>query len=514
MSKRILTLLLIVILTVTPFYNVFAFSKEIVASLGTMPEIDNVLETDFVRRDQFAAIVATVAGEGVVEQKDTRFDDVKSDNKYSGYVQAVTDLQYMSGVGDNKFAPDKYVTGQQALSVFVKVLGYGGAAEAEGGWFTGYGAIAQSLGLYNHFRVGGEASVTFKDLWELIDAVWDMPVPSTVYGGKDGGEVNIYRDDNNPTLLNKKLGAYEYAAKVEKICVDTHSVELVITESKKNAPHNVGEKLVLSAPLDLNILQYDKLVVNAWITDNDELIYMVCDSNYTANFAVVSSVNGDTSETSKYSVNSLKELMFLDDEEEYEVSAGSLTVYLNGEKFTGSLALNGRYVRYVIYDEKIVGIEAWDTKEGGLITSINDKELKYQIYDTERMFADLNTIEKKIVVLNGEYRDIKELRIDTLFDYYLDKENNVLVIFASERKAEDIFAGIGEGRIQVGNLYLDLGDTVYVSKNGLTYESKDISELLNQNVSAYIDVFKKVRYLCPVKLNADTGEFLGYLVTD
>jgi len=510
MNKKILALLLTILLILTSVCTAFGYSEDIITSLCELSDFSGYAETDFVCRDSFAAITATAAGVQNAKEQDTQYEDVKKDNKYSGYILAVSNLGYMSGVGGGNFAPKDYITGRQAVSVFVKLLGYGSLAEKKGGWPLGYDLVAQDLELYKYFRSSDEP-VTYKELWALLDAVLEMSVPSSTY--IDDGELSeiISSSKDNPKLLHQKLNTFKYGAKITEIHADTHTAEVVITKAEKSAPYKTGDRVLVSAPLNLNILKYDKLMVNVWINDENELLSITPDKNYITKFAVISSVNADTSETAKYNVNSLTELMFLDDEEEYEVS-DSVEVYLNGEKFTDSLMLCGKYVRYVTYQDEIVSIETWDVKEGGLITAINDKEIKYQVYDTERKFADLNTTKQKILVLNGEYRDIKELRIDTLFDYYLNKDKGLLIIFASERKAEDTFHNIGTGRIQVGNLYLNLSDNVYVSTDGVTYKSKNASELLGKNVSAYIDVFKEVRYLCPIQVNKEDNEFLGYLM--
>lgn len=510
MNKKILTLMLMTLLIFTSFGSAFGYSEQIITSLSGINGVGEALETDCVRRDSFASIALAVAGIKDAKAQDTQYDDVKKDNKLSGYVQMVTNLNYMSGTGDGNFAPDSFITGRQAVSVLVKILGYGTLAEKNGGWPVGFDLVAQDLGLYKYF-VADDEPVTYSELWSLIDGILEMPVPSSSY--IDSGEISevIYSSKDNPKLLHQKLNTYKYGAKVTEIHVDKHTAKVLITKAESNAPHSVGDTVTISAPLYLNILKFDKLGVNVWINEEDSLLAITPEKNYVSQFAVISSVNADTSKSSKYSVSSLKELMFLDDEEEYEVS-DSLEVYLNGEKFSKSMALCGRYVRYVTYQDEIVSIETWDIKEGGLITAINDKEIKYQIYDTERKFADINTTKQKIVVLNGEYRDIKELRIDTLFDYYMNKDKGILILFASERKAEDTFHNISTGRIQVGNLYLNLSDNVYVSTDGYTYKSKNVNELLGKNVSAYIDVFKKVRYICPIQTNMETNEFLGYLM--
>lgn len=108
---------------------------------------DGNLHPDWsITRMQFAALVIRMLGyDDGAGQTQTGFSDVNEDNWGSGYVKMAYDLGIVSGYGDSTFRPENPVTQAEAVKMVVSALGYGIAAEQNGGYPQGYISYASRL---------------------------------------------------------------------------------------------------------------------------------------------------------------------------------------------------------------------------------------------------------------------------------------------------------------------------------------------------------------------------------
>ncbi len=472
-----------------------------------MPEGGNVT------RAQFASVAAATAGLGNGAGASTQYSDVASDNAYSGAIRLVSDAGYMSGVGDGIFSPDSFVTGEQALTVFVRILGYESAAIANGGWPNGYMSLAQKLGLFKAFSSPVTEPLTFDALWELCDLVLEAPAADTGYISVDGQIVeNLYVSGNNASYMNKALDVYRYEGMVSNIDNAKHSCVVTVTEGDDGAPYSEGDSISFSVSASINILEYDKAPVEIYAKGDGKLLSMNFAEGSEYKYAVISSVNGDVRENVKYNPSAISEIMFLDDSRKYKISDEGLSIYLNGSELSGSLGLSGRYARVILNDNKIMSLELWDLTEGGLITDSDYNQIVFVRGELTERISDIESIERRMVVINGEYRDISELKTDTVFDYYKDKNNDELIIFASEKKISDTYSSYSEDSVEIGNLYFMPAKTVYASTDGSKYKEDKLAELLNCGVTAYVDVCERVRYMRLESGELSDNEFIGYFM--
>ena len=74
------------------------------------------------------------------------YPDVRAGAWHSGYITAARDLGLITGYLDGTFRPDNTVTLEEALSILLKIMGYGGTDFAAG-WPTAYMTLYHSLGM-------------------------------------------------------------------------------------------------------------------------------------------------------------------------------------------------------------------------------------------------------------------------------------------------------------------------------------------------------------------------------
>ena len=103
-----------------------------------------------VTRAQMAAIICRMLGyedQAQSSMGSTVFNDVAADHWASGYINVAQAQQIINGYGDGNYGPEDKVTYEQAVKMIVSALGYDLAAQAKGGYPTGYLAIASAEGI-------------------------------------------------------------------------------------------------------------------------------------------------------------------------------------------------------------------------------------------------------------------------------------------------------------------------------------------------------------------------------
>ena len=511
--KRVLTIIIVMLMLLGVTAKAQNFSFGILNSKEAIPEGLKADSEDVVSRGAFASVAAAVAGMEKREAVDTVFSDVSKDFEHSGAIQAVYEGGFMSGIGDGKFGLDLPITGNQAVAVFVRILGYDIVAQHYGGWPDGYTRVAQSLGLFKAFSGLATEPLKKSDLWKLCDLVMETPVGTTDYiSGEEEVKEQFYVYDDAPLYMNKHLGIYRYEAVIDSVDIENYSCVISVTKNEDGAPYAKGEKVSLSVSSAVNILQFDKMAAEIFVDENETVLSVLPAKQASAKYVVVSSVNGDDRVGVKYLPSAIYNLMFLDDRREYKMAPEGLKVYYNGKLCNQSISLTGKYVRAVFTADKVSALEVWEILEGGLITELNYNCITFIKGENKQRLNELDSYKKRMVVINGEIREFSELKTGTIFDYYIDRESGILVIFASEKKISDTFESVGEDTIEVGNLSLLREDIVFASKDGVKYDSNTLYELMRKKVVAYVDSKERVRYVVSADVTDEDNEFIGYFL--
>ena len=107
--------------------------------------------------------------EGVTEAiKVPLFSDVDIDHENYVAIQFVADLGIMTGYGDGTFNPEKAVTFQEMIKVFVSLLGYDRYAIDNGGYPNGYMYMASRLELNKYINLPYDSTVTKEQAAALV----------------------------------------------------------------------------------------------------------------------------------------------------------------------------------------------------------------------------------------------------------------------------------------------------------------------------------------------------------
>lgn len=514
--KRILTLILALAMLLSCVSGVSADSIGLFKGMDVLSELTDRAEKDYVRRDEFAAVAAVLMGVNADGAAATRFLDVTADNAYGAAINAVSGSAIMNGVGYDSFAPQATITVRDAAVVFIRLLGYDVWAQAKGGYPAGYISAATSLKFFNKVKSPLEGMLTFGDLWALVDWAMDTPTAVSNYHITADGSVaeEIMVDMSAPTLLEKNMGLTMYEAVIDSIEPESYSINVTIQDDGKDrdVKYYAGRELTFKASPSVNILAYDKAPVNIWITDEDELMYVEIQDGYEVVYGSVLSVNKDSSSGAGYNTAYIDEIVLWDNDTIYEVSEDEGASFFYNEKpFSGNIELVDNYVRMVVKGDEFIAVETWDFKEGGIVTENTFKKIAYKKGDATNAFTNVESFYKQVLILDGEIRDIKDLKADTLVDYFVTPNKDTLILLASQKKHADTFESITDEEAQIGNLLIRRAKDVFTKSGDNGFKTNNFDDLLNTRVSAYVDAHGKIRYITSAE-EIVVNSFIGYLI--
>ena len=159
-----------------------------------------------VTRAQMAAIICRTLGyedQAKSSAGSTIFNDVAADHWASGYINVAQSLQIINGYGDGNFGPEDQVTYEQAVKMITVALGYELAAQAKGGWYTGYLSIASAEGITKNANGTVGSPATRATIAVLVYNSLEVPLmdQNTWSTGSDGDKYGKIAE----TVLSKYL---------------------------------------------------------------------------------------------------------------------------------------------------------------------------------------------------------------------------------------------------------------------------------------------------------------------
>jgi len=200
--KKILSIYLAIMLVLSMSMSVFAESEKETAAkelekygiVGPRNYLGELIVDGPITRAEIAKMFVLMLGL-TPNSTNTEFTDVSDTHWASKYIAQAAAFGVINGMGDGTFAPDEYVTYQQAMKMIVCALGYGVDAERKGGYPHGYVMTAMNLGLTPSKAIMTESADRGEIMIMLAKAL-DVPVMvmvedeyKTVYkvlNGEDG----------------------------------------------------------------------------------------------------------------------------------------------------------------------------------------------------------------------------------------------------------------------------------------------------------------------------------------
>lgn len=144
------------------------------------------------------------------------FSDVATDHWASGYINIATSLELIEGDGDGKFRPNDPITYAEAMAIMVRATGYTIAADAKGGYPSGYMSVGTSNGISKNVICGQSENISRGNVAYLTSNALEVKLmEQTGFGSNASYEVTdktLLKDNLKVTKAEGQIVAVEKAS--------------------------------------------------------------------------------------------------------------------------------------------------------------------------------------------------------------------------------------------------------------------------------------------------------------
>ncbi len=475
-----------------------AADSKLLSALEIFPE--TITGTDEpVTKAEFSYIAAKIMGSGERKPVNSQFLDVDESNEFSGYIQYLANIGIAAGGDDGCFNPESKITQETAYAIMIRCMGYGEYIAREGGYPDGCRKVAGWLGINKSIAVQ-DGFMTQKGvigfIRNAVEVKYQMPVSP----------------DDKITLLTDTLGINGYEATVTYADNSNYNITVRIERNLYDTNHNLlsaGSVVKYTCDGKIDINKYENAPVRIYTDSDDNVTAILLQKNVEVIYGGIYSVNGDDNADNKYASEYITSICFDGDRKKYKTAAKWHIDY-NEKSAASPVALIGNFAKAVIQDGNIIYVSAWDLKDGGLITSVSDKELSYiKGTDKNARIKKLNLYTKKLVYIDGESIDMKRLKENTYFDWFEISEDTIVIV-ASEKVISDTFESGSDDIVEIGGNEYDRKSNIYIAGNdGIFRKNPGFSELFGTEVNAYFDYAGRCAYIR--FYGRETGKMTSFL---
>ena len=141
-----------------------------------------------VTRGEFAHLVLKLLSYDpsfISDEEESKFSDVSKDHGYKKDIVLATELNLINGYPDNTFKPNEFIMYEDIATILVKALGYMEIAQSNGGYPSGYLAVAARISLLTGTVVKYGEPITYNDIFLIFDNALDVEIITRVIGSNE-----------------------------------------------------------------------------------------------------------------------------------------------------------------------------------------------------------------------------------------------------------------------------------------------------------------------------------------
>lgn len=473
-----------------------------------------------IKRSEFAKIAVAALGLQSAANSSagkTKFPDVHDGHWATGYINIATAQSLVIGDDNGHFRPDDSMTYEEAITVLIRMLGYGPVLPVEK-WPTNYLAKAAEIDLLEGLEFQSNAPATRGDVAVMTANALDIPMLiQTGYGTDAKYVVSGTEGTTVETILTAKQKLTVLDAFVNS--VDAEKNEINVSVKNDKGEYSGSKKYRVNSSVSLH--GKEKSYVSLWIDKNDLVLNVVTPKHSAVHYDYISKIN-DYNEDRNFTavtLENLKNIGLKNADLSYQV-AENLEVTLNQEAYTGDFGkeLFGTFAKFIVKDGELARLDMYTAERTGIIKAVEEDYIDYQVTDKDtsriRGFKDARNL---TVVIDGKLSSYSQLTPEMFFGIRTfsisgETTRKDYVIFASTKTAEGALGAISDKTITIGGQKLNRAATVYLSKDkGLTFkavaQTSDFNSLFGQDVSAILNGYGQIVYV--KALSHTANQFYG-----
>ncbi|NPV44748.1 MAG: hypothetical protein HPY70_12370 [Firmicutes bacterium] len=461
-----------------------------------------------ITRAQFAAVAVRLLGlddAAKYAKGTTQFSDVGADHWASGYINIAVNRGIIKGYPDGTFMPEKEVTYNEAVTMLVRVLGYGPAADSEGTWPANYIAKGAELGVTDGVSFYGGAPAKRGDIALMSDNSLDIPLMERVGYGDEA----TYEVKEDKTLLTDKIKAETkkailVATPLVDLNLDDDEISVRLWDDSSEEYETATEEFDVYKDANIDFEAFLGEEVTLWLNKDDEVFFVERET------AKKDLVVGQIDEIDADSVT----IVFDNgDDDEYDF-ADSVKVYINlkDDSYDETNLAVGMYVKAILdEDGEIATVVATDWSVG-VVEDVDedDEEIEFKYVEASAFEDNSGDLALEDMEYDLDLSDLEEDMIVYYYSVLVDEDDEIYKFFFETYD-----------KTKVGELE-EYKDEDYVVVDGKEYDLAyalvgdndfaDITGLLGDDVKVF---FGKDGKVVMIELDTASEEEKDYaLVTD
>ena len=476
---------------------------------------DEELFTDgSVPRGEFVYAAVKISGIETYSKYETYYNDVPPESKYSNEINQACAFGYISE--GEKFEPERSISINEAIKIVMEVLGYGDAAQSNGGYPEGYLYYANTVKLLKNLPDKAEDLLTCDNAYIILyNALYAQRCETNLVG-------NIKK---------------EYNTDVDCLLNDVHHIyrfDGIVTATPYNS---IGGKICAEGyiEIDSELYEYDAAdpellgrKYRVYYTDEDDILGIVLLLDRSGDsFSVSVRDNAElVNNRIKYYENERQKTKKLDD--------GYFLIY-NGRR-------KDRSKEFII--PRLCDLSMYDNDDDGDYDILSITEYDYTLVesiDTEKLIIrDSNSYEKTIDMSdsdcryiiydsNGELSNIFKIKVGELIRTAVSEDKEFIRLYTDSEMKDGTVESFSDSE---SSIIID-GDKYYLSDYFKAYYYKKLKSgisatfIINNGIVAVINPGDVYRYgysikafvsedgeTLRMKIFTDNGDIVTYDVND
>lgn len=411
----------------------------------------NFRPNDTIKRSEVTKMAVLAMGLGDAAESAegvSNYPDVSVDHWANGYINVATAQNLVVGYDTGEFLPDKEITYAEAMTIFVRAMGYEVYAQSKGGFPQGYIVAGSNNGLTKNVQGSNTAPISRGNVaFMAVNALEAKMMEQTGFGSDATWEVT------DKTLLEDVLEVTKESGQVTAV----EGTSLTGGSGLDRGEIKIGDEIFETAYNMNNLLGYK---VTYYVRENssgdEEVILAIPESNKNKTFEIESDLMVGISDKGSY-----KAIKYYKDEDATSVSY----VTLDSEP---TLIYNGKYEAL---DYDLIDISESSGKVNLLDSDSNGKYDIVFVTEYENMVVEEVTSRNKIIdkygrptlKLDDENEDLSytimlgadELELSDLTEYDVlsvaaSKDKLFYDIQVSRKTIEGKVTGISDDEYTIG----------------------------------------------------------------
>lgn len=456
-------------------------------------ELKNADELTYVTKGDLAYTISKILGSGELKSK-------------SDYINFANNHGYL--LSDEKNAED-IIDLHMFNEACVRMIGHEPIARSYGGGDNGNFKAVFDAKIYKGVDISTYDKVSVSQFKQLIYNLLTVETSEYGYSYSSGGDECRYSGEKKNILTAvMKLSAYKCV--IKNTSNDGCSVEILDNIYKHNSVIlPIGTKRNFNPGGCVDLHKFEYAPVEIWVDENDKIVYIQPLKNVEIFYDVIYSVNNDDGEN-KYAIDYISKIEFLRDKKSHNVSSECVFVYNEKETIKPTVFVN-KFAKIIKVDNEITFIETWDLQDGGLITGVTNDSITYQKGQYKAKLTEISSYDKLVVIIDAISTDRTQIKANSVFSCYKNKNTDTLVIVVSEKMVAGTFETIGDGEIGIDGINYNRDSNIYFSDDGKTYRKNEYRGMFDNLVAVYIDYSDKVKYVKVLETNTSkTNTVLAY----